>query len=82
MRWVRHAIAERQEQLPGLLTSCVHMGLLDERYLQECVIPDELIRRCELEGVVLRMRRETSRPKPRGFTNMIVVAGGEGPCER
>ena len=81
MRWVRHDVDKRKGDLHELLTTCVHMGLLDERYLQEYVIPDDLIHACELEAAVLRLRREDQTPKQRGYTNMIVVAGGEGPCE-
>ncbi len=81
MRWVRNDMPDRKSDLHDLLTCCVHMGLLDERYLQEYVIPDELIHECELESQVMKMRRKDQTPKQRGYTNMIVVTGGEGPCE-
>ena len=48
-------------------------------YFQEFVIADELIRKCELEAIILRLHREDLHPKQRGFTNMIIVTGGEGP---
>ena len=57
------------------------MGLLDECYVQEHVIADELVRSCHMEGLVRQLRQEDVSRKPRGYTNMIVVAGGEGPCE-
>lgn len=34
MRWVRHDLENRQQHLEDILVTCVHMGLLDERYLQ------------------------------------------------
>ena len=82
MRWVRSDIDNRRQCIQSTLTECVHMGLLDERYLHEYVVPDELIRSVELEGLLLRMHREDANPKQRGFTNMVIVTGGEGPCEK
>ena len=34
MRWVRHDVKERQRHLKGLITDCVHLILLDERYVK------------------------------------------------
>ena len=62
--------------------ACVHVGLLDECYVQDHVIADELVRSCRLEGLIRKLQREDSRKTQRGFTNMIVVAGGEGPSEK
>ena len=51
--------------------------------LQEHVLHDELIKASGLESTILRKRREESTQlSPRGYTNMIVFAGGEGPSER
>ena len=61
-----------------LVTSCVHMSLLDERYIQEHIIADELIRSCHLDNTLLRMRGEDQQRKLRGHVNMVVVTGGEG----
>ena len=82
MRWVRHEVDTRKPLLKQLI-SHVHVDLLRERYVQEFVIPDELIRSCGLESWVLSMRQGGNFPKQqRGFTNVIVVAGGEGPCAK
>ncbi len=48
---------------------------------QEHIIPDELVRQAELESTVLRLRRENVCSAQRGYTNMIVFVGGEGPSE-
>ena len=45
------------------------------------MIADELIRKCELESLLVQLRREDKTPKQRGYTNMIIVTGGEGPSE-
>lgn len=68
--------------IQALLTGCIYMGLLDERYLQEFVIPDPLIRSYELEGLVVRLRRQDQSSRQRGCTNMIIVAGGEGESDQ
>ena len=34
MRWVRHDVKERQRHLKALITDCVHLNLLDERYVK------------------------------------------------
>ena len=50
--------------------------------LQEHVLHDELIKASGLESTILRKRREESTQLlSRGYTNMIVFAGGEGPSE-
>ena len=38
MRWVRHDVNERQCHLKALTTECVHMNLLDERYVKVLLI--------------------------------------------
>ena len=48
---------------------------------KEYVIADELVHECELEGAVMKMRREDKTPKQRGYTNMVVLTGGEGPTD-
>lgn len=62
------------------------MGLLDERYIQEQVIPDELIRSCHVDNALLRLRSGGAEDQLhrtlRGHVNMIVVTGGEGICSR
>ncbi|ELU05864.1 hypothetical protein CAPTEDRAFT_177887 [Capitella teleta] len=78
MRWVRHDVNQRKEFLQDIIPSCVHMGLLDERYVQEHIIPDELIRSCHLDQTLLRLRGEDTHRKLRGYVNMVVVTGGEG----
>ena len=47
------------------------------------MIPDELIKTSGIESTILRMRlEEPSQMSQRGYANMIVFAGGEGPSQR
>ena len=47
------------------------------------MIPDELIKTSGIESTILRTRREEpSQMSPRGYTNMIIFTGGEGPSQR
>lgn len=34
MRWVRHDVETRRSHLEGLITTCVHVTHLDERYVK------------------------------------------------
>ena len=45
------------------------------------MIADELIRSCQLESWIIQAKKEVNPHKQRGFTNVIVVTGGEGPCD-
>ena len=53
------------------------------RFVQEQVIGDPLIRSLNLENEVLQMRKaQTSQvPRQRGYCNMLIATGGEGPSQ-
>ena len=81
LRWIQHDPDNRKTHLQDLLTSCIKMNLVDEKYLQENVLKDDSICNEQLRSTIMEMKQEeqTEQVQARGMMNMIVIAGGEGP---
>lgn len=81
LRWVRHDIDSRRHHLKHLL-SFIKLGVLKEEYLVKYVMTDELMELCELDDSILhehKMQSERIQSRRRGYVNMVVVTGGDGP---
>ena len=63
-----------------IVLSMCRLECLSEETMTECMLSDELIRDLDLSSWLIQERaaRAGVPPVTRGYTNMLVLAGGEG----
>ncbi|XP_023932776.1 gigaxonin-like [Lingula anatina] len=80
IRWCGQE-SERLSNLKILLSSCLRIGALPDAYFQDHVLGNRLVKEAQLEMFLQRSREERPEWMRRGYSEVLVAVGGEGPVE-
>lgn len=79
LRWNKFDETSRKEDSKGIIRDCIRVKQLNKPYLQRNCPADPEFYTCLISTHDLSPERKEEDERCRGFTDVILAAGGEGP---